>query len=121
MSTGGAASPVSIERAQRRAQALALRLAGNTFAQIGAALGVSEQRAHKLVTEELKRINERRQTDAEELRRLEEERIDALLAELWPLTRTRTVAVPGKPDEDGNPGPPVEVTLPPDLKAVEQV
>jgi hypothetical protein len=78
------ASAKRIEAAQRRIRALDLRLEGKTFRQIGEAMGVSEQRAWRLVTFELRRLNAKRAEQATELTRLQSERIDALLAALWP-------------------------------------
>jgi hypothetical protein len=65
--------------AQRRANALELRLAGRTYREIGAALGCSSQRAFQLIDAELRHLNKRRQDSAEELRRLILERLDRLL------------------------------------------
>lgn len=76
-------SPKRARAAERRTQALELRKQGMTFAQIGAALDCSEQRAHKIVTEELRRLNEHRAEQATEVARLELERLDALLAGVW--------------------------------------
>ncbi len=78
-----AASAKRILAAQRRIQALDLRLQGKTYRQIGEAMDCSEQRAHKLVTCELARLNARRAEQVEELTRLEVERLDALLAAVW--------------------------------------
>jgi hypothetical protein len=79
-----AASAKRIEAAQRRLQALNLRLEGKTYLEIGTAMSVSEQRAWRLVTQELRRLNTRREERAAELVRLQSERLDALLAALWP-------------------------------------
>jgi hypothetical protein len=72
-----------IEAAERRTKALELRKAGHTFKAIGQALGCSEQRAHKIVTKELARLNSRRAEQGSEVTRLELERLDALHAALW--------------------------------------
>jgi hypothetical protein len=63
---------------------LELRKGGLTFRQIGERMGFSEQRAHRLVTEELQRLNADRAEAAAEVARLECERLDALLAAVWP-------------------------------------
>lgn len=77
-------SPRRVAAAERRTKALELRKAGLTFAQIGKALGgCSEQRAHKLVTDELRRLNAKRSEVAAEVLRLELERLDALLFSVW--------------------------------------
>ena len=48
-------SPRKIAAAERRTEFLELRKAGHSFAIIGSKMGVSEQRAHQVVTEELSR------------------------------------------------------------------
>jgi hypothetical protein len=78
------ASAKRIGAAQRRMQALGLRLEGKRYREIGEIMGFSEQRAHKLVTTELSRLNTRRTEQAAELIRLQSERLEALLAAVWP-------------------------------------
>lgn len=80
------------ETASRRAQAaehekaaFALRIAGATYAQIGAQLGVTRQAAYKMVARVLERTRNDADTGANELRRLETERLDALQVALWGL------------------------------------
>jgi hypothetical protein len=77
-------SKTRIAAAQRHTEALQLRLAGLTYRQIGERLGYTEQRAHRVVTEELARLNAERAEQAAEVTRLELERLDALLAVVWP-------------------------------------
>src|SRR5262249_49496020 len=60
-----------------------LRKEGKTYAQIGQMLGFSEQRAHRIVTLELQRLNAKRAEQASEVTRLELERLDSLLASVW--------------------------------------
>ncbi len=84
-------SATRIQAAERRTQAMALRVEGRTFAEIGKALGCSEQRAHAIVTEELARLNARRAEQAGELTRLECERLDKLTAVLWPAATAGNV------------------------------
>jgi len=62
--------------AEKRLRALELRKCGASFAEIGKALGISTQRAHKIVMEELERLALQRLGTADELRRLESERLD---------------------------------------------
>lgn len=81
-------SPTRIAAAQRHTQALELRLGGATYREIGAALGCSEPRAHQIITEELTRLNTERAETAAEVRRLELERLDALLAGIWPAAQS---------------------------------
>jgi len=76
-------SAATIEASERRTEFLNLRIEGKTFAEIGAALGVSPQRAHAVVTEELQKLNAERAEAAAEVTRLELERLDKLLAGVW--------------------------------------
>src|SRR5262245_39291828 len=76
-------SVARIGRAERAGQALDLRKAGLTFKKIGDRMGVTEQRAHKMVTQELARLNGKRAESAEAVTRLEIERLDALMAAVW--------------------------------------
>ena len=71
------------ETASRRAQAaehekaaFALRIAGATYAQIGAQLGVTGCAAHKMVKRVLERTRGETDAEAVELRRLETERLE---------------------------------------------
>jgi hypothetical protein len=54
-------SPRRILAAERRTQALTLRKQGLTYARIAEALGISEPRAHRIVTYELQRLRTMRQ------------------------------------------------------------
>jgi hypothetical protein len=62
--------------AEKRLRALELRKCGATFAEIGKSLEISTQRAHKIVMEELERLALLRLGNADELRRLELERLE---------------------------------------------
>jgi hypothetical protein len=83
MATRNRTSRQRIGRSERANQALELRKAGKTFVEIGKKMGVSPQRAHALVTQELVRLNATRSEAAAEVCRLELERLDVLLAGLW--------------------------------------
>ena len=72
------ASATRIKAAERRAQALALRRGGASYAQIGRLMGVSESRAYRLIMGELERINRDRQESAEAVIQLELQRLDSL-------------------------------------------
>src|SRR5262249_19647874 len=76
-------SPRRILAAERRTQALNLRKQGLTYARIAEALGISEPRAHRIVTFERQRLNQKRSEAAAEVLRLELERLDAMLAGVW--------------------------------------
>jgi hypothetical protein len=117
-------SATRIKAAERRTQALALRRGGATFGQIAAFLGVSEARAHKIVTQQLQRLNKTRAESAAAVLRLELERLDGLFMALWPKARSgdgaavdRVLAImarrakllgldaPEKRELSGSPGP----------------
>lgn len=63
--------------------ALEMRKAGATYAHIAQVLNITETAARKAVLRALARLNEKVSESAEEVRRLELERLDALLAALW--------------------------------------
>lgn len=64
----------------RRVRALAYRLSGLSTTQIGDQLGVSEQQAHKLVQESMRRVES---PMVEEMRDLENQRLDRAQAAIW--------------------------------------
>ncbi len=77
------ATPNRIALAEREREALELRKAGKTFDEIARALGYSERGgAAKAVSRALAATI---QEPADELRRLEVARLDALWSALWPL------------------------------------
>lgn len=69
---------------ERRIKALELRKAGQSYRAIGRALGISYQQALRDVTHVLDDLNAQATDTAERYRRLEVERLDALLDPLWP-------------------------------------
>lgn len=81
--TGGRTSAKRLRAIERRKQAWELRLAGHTYAEIGAELGVSSQRAHVYVTQVQAQTQQRCNEEAETLRALELERLDAVQMPLW--------------------------------------
>ena len=81
-----------ITAAERRAQALDLRLAGYSFEAIGQQLGISKQAAYKHVSTALETLHTQTDNSAEQLRALELERLDALLKGCW------TAASAGDPE-----------------------
>lgn len=72
--------PEAIQRAQDRDRALAYRLEGMTYEQIGERMG-SKSRAHRLVTEAIDAIS---RDNAELVVDMELRRLDAMLAAIWP-------------------------------------
>jgi hypothetical protein len=74
---------VRIKKAHRGLEALGLREAGLTYRAIGEKMGISEERAWELVTEEFDRLNAERTEKAEAVIRLELERLDKIHQTLW--------------------------------------
>jgi DNA-binding CsgD family transcriptional regulator len=75
----------------RAIKALELRIAGATYRQIGAQLGVSECTAYHDVQEELGRLDTIGKEKAERLRELEARRLDALTIALAPALQSGDV------------------------------
>lgn len=82
--------------AERRVQALELRKAGLTYDQIAERIGISRSQAHGYVTKALNALDAKAAETAEQLRRLEVERIDKMLSGLW-LRAVGTRDVPSDP------------------------
>lgn len=74
--------------AARRVKALDLRKAGASYRQIGAQLGVSEAQAFNDVKAALDALNKLEIAAAEDVRRLELERLDTLTLALWPNAKS---------------------------------
>lgn len=79
-----ATSPAKITADARRREAVALRMTGQTYAEIGAALGVSRPQAFRLVTAEIARWAAEARETIDALRALESDRLDASQAAIWP-------------------------------------
>lgn len=73
---------------EREEEALKWRLSGLTYRLIAAEMGISESGAYKAVIRALGRLNERILEQAEEVRRMELERLDKMLRGLWPAALT---------------------------------
>lgn len=82
--TNAPGAPRRAQATVRRAEALKMRIAGMGYAAIGKQLGVSTTAAYKLVQKAIEEIKERQAEDAEHLRRLEIERLDAAQSAIWP-------------------------------------
>lgn len=81
---GNALPPGVREKAAlNRERALELRLAGATYRQIGKAIGVGPSRAFRYVQHVLAEVAARSEEKADELKRLEDQRLDALLLSWW--------------------------------------
>lgn len=74
----------NIPNYERREQALRLRTAGLTYLQIGTAMGIGFSRARRLVIAAIEERRTRCDEQAEEVVRIELERLDALWFALWP-------------------------------------
>ena len=73
---------------QRRAEALAMRAAGHTFDVIGERLGVTRQAAQQLVARAVAALPVE---SLDAVRQLESERLDGLLAAVWPSAESGDV------------------------------
>jgi hypothetical protein len=76
-------SPPKVQAAVRRKEAVDLRVEGKTYREIGQELGVTPTRARQLVSEALAALQKDTAESAEELRRLELDRLDQLQSGLW--------------------------------------
>lgn len=74
----------NIPNYERREQALRLRTAGLTYVAIGREMGIGFSRARKLVIAAIEERRSRCDEQAEEVIRLELERLDGLFLALWP-------------------------------------
>lgn len=94
MPTESLTSSRRAKTADNEARALTMRLAGETYRQIGEQLGVTTAAAYKMVRRVLDRTRKAADESAAELRQLEQERLDALLLALWkPATQGNQGAV----------------------------
>jgi len=65
---------------ERRTEAMALRLAGFNFTQIGERLGISREGAQNLLSRTMERVDNKA---AEQMRALENARLDRVQAAIW--------------------------------------
>lgn len=77
-------SEKKLEQALRRAKALELRLAGATFEQVGNALGVTRQAAHRTIERILGNLKDEEIAAARHYKLIAIRRNEALLRRLWP-------------------------------------
>lgn len=78
------ASPEDARLAVLRYEALQLRIRGYSYRKIGPAIGLSHGQAHVHVTDALREIRTLTIEQVEELRALENARLDSIWAKLWP-------------------------------------
>jgi transposase-like protein len=77
-------SPGRLSAREREQRAVAMRRGGASYDQIARAIGITRSAACKAVRRVLARIAREASEDAAELRALEQQRLDALLAAVWP-------------------------------------
>lgn len=85
-------SPNGVFSKEREREALELRKAGASYDQIAQRLDVSRDTARAIVMRALENLNTACEESADEIRRLEVERIDTLLLGLWDKARKGDVA-----------------------------
>lgn len=81
----GKLSPRRQLKLQRQADAVAMRLRGKSYAEIGRVLGITKQAAHKLVTEALEEMRRQCEEDVEILRQIEVARLEELHDRFAPM------------------------------------
>lgn len=74
-----------LQAAAREREVLALRMAGATYVQIAEKLGITPSGAYRVAARVLERLKAEANEQAEELRQVEADRLDALQLAVWPL------------------------------------
>jgi hypothetical protein len=97
--------------AERDLRVFKMRQAGVAASEISKRLGMTTNAVHAAVRRQLERLNREALLAYPEVLRLELERLDTLQQAIWPMTQHRKVKM-----DDGS-----EVTVEPDLRAVQQV
>ena len=97
--------------AERDARIFALKKAGVSSREIAKRFDMTTSAISKAIQRQLEKLNQESRLNYVEVLMMELERLDALQASIWPMTQNRKQANP-----DGS-----EVTIEPDLKAVQQV
>jgi IS30 family transposase len=78
-------SPPKLSSAEKKAKAVELRRKGYQFKEIGRELGVTEGRAHQIISEECKRWRDNSQEAVEDLRQFEAMELEELRKHLWQM------------------------------------
>ena len=73
----------NVNVAIKRQQALEYRASGMSYRAIGEAMGINQSNAYRMVKAEVQQIREKTSEQADELRTIELQRMDAMLAGLW--------------------------------------
>lgn len=76
-------APAMLDAQKSTAKALDMRMQGLTYAQIGEALGMSDAGAFQAVKRGLERLKKECDEKAEEVRDIEGQRLDRMLASVW--------------------------------------
>lgn len=97
--------------AERDARIFALKKAGVSNREIARRFDMTTSSVSKALQRQLEKLNNESRLNYVEVLRMELERLDSLQASIWPMTQNRKQTNP-----DGT-----EVTIEPDLKAVQQV
>lgn len=97
--------------AERDLRIFKMRQSGVSVSEIARRFSVSTSVVNKAVQRQLEKMNREALLAYPEVLRMELERLDNLQSAIWPLTQHRKVTL-----DDGT-----EVTLEPDLKAIQQV
>jgi len=97
--------------AERDVRIFKMRQAGVAPAEIGRRFSISTAAVNSAIRRQLEKLNREALMAYPEVLRMELERLDALQQSIWPLTQHRRVTL-----DDGT-----EVTVEPDLKAIQQV
>jgi len=97
--------------AERDVRIFKMRQAGVAVSEIGRRFGISSRAVNKSIQRQLEKLNREALFAYPEILRMELERLDTLQQSIWPLTQHRKVTL-----DDGT-----EVTVEPDLKAIQQV
>ena len=83
--------PDNLIAAERALQAMELRKHGFTYDAIGKEIGVTRQRAYQIVKNELEALREECSEIAEDIVKIELERLDIMLVGAWPNATTGDV------------------------------
>lgn len=97
--------------AERDVRIFKLRQSGVSAGEIARRFGLSTSAVNTAIRRQLEKLNREALLAYPEVLRLELERLDALQQAIWPLTQHRKITL-----DDGT-----EVTLEPDLRAIQQV
>ena len=91
-----ATSARKLKGAERREQALRLRIAGRSYPEIAAELGMSQSGAHKTVTVALAGLRVRCNESAEQMRTLETERLIGVIRDADEILRSPETGEAGR-------------------------